>query len=175
MVLRISLTKWLSYPDMHLRANCLASMAMFFSCFLFHFICFFSRSLLQFSSLLGCLCGPVINSVSGRRCRKTVSRGREDTRVWYRETMFSQMVSYDFRLHEPLYGYFLYLVSAPPPWKTHKALRTWRRLLAFDHRSHSIIFLLCEFKSVRWYSAKCSRCIQTDTPFTVGSHQKKWL
>ena len=33
--------------------------------------------------LLGCLCGPVINSVFGRRCRKTASRGREDTRVWY--------------------------------------------------------------------------------------------
>ena len=45
--------------------------------------------------LLGCPFpgGPVINSVFGRRCRKTASRGREDTRVWYRETMFSQMVS----------------------------------------------------------------------------------
>ena len=59
--------------------------------------------------LLGCLCGPVIYSVFGRRCRKTVIRGREDTRVW-----FSQMVSYDFLSHEPLHGYFLYLVSAPP-------------------------------------------------------------
>ena len=37
--------------------------------------------------LLGCLCGPVIYSVFGRRCRKTASRGREDTKVWYRETM----------------------------------------------------------------------------------------
>ena len=64
--------------------------------------------------LLGCLCGPVINSVFGRQCRKTVSRGREDTRVWYQETMFSQTVSCDFLLHEPLHGYFLYLVSAPP-------------------------------------------------------------
>ena len=42
---------------------------------------------------------PVINSVFGRRCRKVMSLGREDTRVWYRETMFSQMVSYDFLLH----------------------------------------------------------------------------
>ena len=44
--------------------------------------------------LLGCPASPVINSVFGRLWRKTASRGREDTRVWYRETMFSQMVSY---------------------------------------------------------------------------------
>ena len=35
------------------------------------------------NDLLLLLCGPVINSVFGRRCRKVVSRGREDTRVWY--------------------------------------------------------------------------------------------
>ena len=58
------------------------------------------RACCFFLLLLGCLCGPVINSAFGRRCRKVVSRGREDTRVWYRETMFSQMVSYDF-LAEP--------------------------------------------------------------------------
>ena len=29
----------------------------------------------------------------GRRCQKVVIRGRENTRVWYVETMFSQMVS----------------------------------------------------------------------------------
>ena len=40
--------------------------------------------------------------------------GREDTRVWYRETMFSQQVSYDFPFHGPLQEYFLYLVSFPP-------------------------------------------------------------
>ena len=61
---------------------------------------------------------PVINSVL---------RGREDTRVWYRETMFSQMVSYDIPLHGPLHEYFFYLVFAPPPPpspETQKALRT---------------------------------------------------
>ena len=47
--------------------------------------------------LLGCPASPVINSVFGRLCRKTASRGREDTRVWYRETMFSQVVSYSGR------------------------------------------------------------------------------
>ena len=62
------------------------------------------------SPFQGC---PVINSVFGRLCKKTVPRGREDTRVWYRETMFSQMVSYDFPLHGLLHEYFLYLVSAP--------------------------------------------------------------
>ena len=108
--------------------------------------CFF------FFFLLGCPASPVINSVFGRRCRKTASRGREGTRVWYRETMFSQMVSYDFLLHEPLHGYFLYLVCAPPEKPTKRCepeegyLRCSKR---FDHGSHSIIFLLFEFKSVR--------------------------
>ena len=62
------------------------------------------------SLLLGCLCEPVIKWVFGRRCQKVVPRGREDTRVWYRETMFSQTVSYEFLLHGALRGYFLYLV-----------------------------------------------------------------
>ena len=96
---------------------------------------------------------PVIKWAFGRRCQKVVSRGREDTRVWYRETMFSQMVSYEFLLHEPLHGYFLYLVCAPPEKPTKRCepeegyLRCSKR---FDHGSHSIIFLLFEFKSVRW-------------------------
>ena len=79
----------------------------------------------------------------GRRCQKVVSRGREDTRVWYQETMFSHMVSYEFLLHEPLHGYFLYLVCAPPEKPTKRCepkegyLRCSNR---FDHGSHSIIF-----------------------------------
>ena len=98
---------------------------------------------LEFLLLLGCLCGPVIKWAFGRLRRKTASRGREDTRVWYRETMFSQTVSYDFLLHEPLYGYFLYLVSAPPEKPTKRCepeegyLRCSKR---FDHGSHSIFF-----------------------------------
>ena len=57
--------------------------------------------------------------------------------------MFSQMVSYDFLLHEPLHGYFLYLVCAPPEKPTKRCepkqgyLRCSKR---FDHGSHSIIF-----------------------------------
>ena len=39
---------------------------------------------------------PVIKWAFGRLRRKTASRGREDMRVWYRGTMFSQMVSYDY-------------------------------------------------------------------------------
>ena len=41
----------------------------------------------------------IINSVFGRLCRRTVSRGREDERVWYQEMMFSQVASYNFPLH----------------------------------------------------------------------------
>ena len=41
------------------------------------------------------VCMRVIDSVFGR-LQKTYPRGREDSRVWYRETMFSQVVSYDF-------------------------------------------------------------------------------
>ena len=96
---------------------------------------------------------PVIKWAFGRRCQKVVSRGREDTRVWYRETMFSQMVSYDFLLHEPLHGYFLYLVCAPPekPTKRCEPEEGYLRCSKlFDHGSNSIIFLLFEFKSVRW-------------------------
>ena len=95
---------------------------------------------------------PVIKWAFGRLRRKTASRGREDTRVWYQETMFSQMVSYDFLLHEPLHGYVLYLVCAPPEKPTKRCeleegcLRFSKR---FDHGSHSIIVLLFEFKSVR--------------------------
>ena len=102
--------------------------------------------------LLGCLCGPVIKWAFGRRCQKVVSRGREDTRVWYRETMFSQMVSYEFLLHGALHGYFLYLVCAPPEKPTRRCEPEERYLRCsklFDHGSNSIIFLLFEFKSVR--------------------------
>ena len=110
-------------------------------------------TLCYFEFLLGCPASPVINSVFGRLRRKTASRGREDTRVWYRETMFSQMVSYDFLLHEPLHAYFLYLVCSLPEKPTRRCepeegyLRCSKR---FDHGSNSIIFLLFEFKSVRW-------------------------
>ena len=46
---------------------------------------------------------PVIISVFGHLCRKTVSRGRKGTGVYYRETMFSEIVSY----------HFFFLASAP--------------------------------------------------------------
>ena len=58
------------------------------------------------------------------------------------------MVSYDFLWHEPLHGYFLYLVWAPPEKPTKRCepeegyMRCSKR---FDHGSHSIIFLLFEF------------------------------
>ena len=62
----------------------------------------------------------------------------------------SQMVSYDFPLHGPLHEYFLYLVSAPqkPRRRCEPEEGYLRCSKRFDHRSHSIIFLLFEFKSV---------------------------
>ena len=130
--------------------------------------------------LLGCPASPVINSVFGRRYRKTASRGREDTTVWYRETMFSQMVSYDFLLPGLLHEYSLYLVSTHPGKPTRRcepkegSLRCSKR---FDHRSHFISFVIVWVKDKSHLmmlalgnSEKCSRCIQTYTPFTVGSH-----
>ena len=65
--------------------------------------------------LLGYLCGPVIKWAFSRRCRKVVSRGKEDTRVWYRETMFSQMVSYEFLLHGALCIGQIEALTCPPP------------------------------------------------------------
>ena len=56
-----------------------------------------------------------------------------------------------FLLHEPLHGYFMYLLFAPPEIPTRRRepeegnLRCSKR---FDHGGHSIIFLLFEFKSV---------------------------
>ena len=95
---------------------------------------------------------PVIKWAFGRRCQKVVSQGREDTRVWYRETMFSQMVSYEFLLHGALHGYFLYLACAPPEKPTRRCEPEESYLPCskrFYHGSHSIIFLLFKFKSVR--------------------------
>ena len=50
-------------------------------------------------------------SAFGRLCRKTVTQGRDDTRAWYQETMFSQVVSYDFSLHGPCTNIFC---TSPP-------------------------------------------------------------
>ena len=105
--------------------------------------------------LLGCLYGPVKFGFRSL-VSKAVIQGRENTRVWYQETTFSQMVSYDFLLHGPLQGplhrYFLYLVSAPPekPTRHCKPEEGYLRCSkGFDYGCHSIIFLLFEFKSVR--------------------------
>ena len=91
---------------------------------------------------------PVIISVFGHLCRKTVCRGRKGTGVYYRETM-SEMVSYHFFLHCPFLEYFVYLASAPRNSEgvanQEGFLRCSKR---FDHRSHFISFLLFEFKSI---------------------------
>ena len=54
----------------------------------------------------------------------------EDTRVWYRETMFSKVVTYDFPLPE---------YPPPPPPHRNPELRCSKR---FDHRSHLISFVI---------------------------------
>ena len=75
----------------------------------------------------------------------------------------------------------LFVPRLRSPWKTHKALRTWRRLFALFEAIRSWESLYNFFIVRVWgsqmmlalgNSEKCSRCIQTDTPFTVGSHQK---
>ena len=121
--------------------------------------------------LLSCQSCQVINSVFGLLCRKTVPREREDTRVWYRETMFSQTVSWDFPLHE----YFLYLVSASPPKKPEgianlkKAICVVRSDLIIGVTLH---FFLFEFKSVDDVGTGKLREMLTlhTNPHAVGSH-----
>ena len=124
-----------------------------------------------FHFLLGCLCGPVIKWVFGRLRRKTASRGRVDRRVWYWETLFSQMVSYEFLLHGALHRYFLYLVCAPPEKPTRRCEPEEGYLCCstrFDHGSHSIIFLLFEFKSVSSLSIRPSYGARGEE--MLGSH-----
>ena len=59
------------------------------------------RACCFFLLLLGCLCGPVINSAFGRRCRKVVSRGgktrgsgteKRCSHKWF-HTIFSQSLA----------------------------------------------------------------------------------
>ena len=103
-----------------------------------------SLTLFKLGYLLG---GPVINSVFGRRCRKTVPLGREDTRVWYRETNV---------LTNGFIGFSLARILFVPRLRPHEKPRRscepeegyLRCSKRFDHRSHSIIFLLFEFKAV---------------------------
>ena len=68
--------------------------------------------------------------------------------------MFSQMVSYEFLLHGALHGYFC--TSSALPLKNPQSVANLKKAICvvrsdsiIDHGSHSIIFLLFEFKSVR--------------------------
>ena len=57
---------------------------------------------------------PVIKWAFGRLRRKTASRGREDTRVWYRETMFSHSWFHmSFSWMEPCTDTFCTLSALP--------------------------------------------------------------
>ena len=73
----------------------------------------------------------VINSVFGRLCRKTAPWGREDTRVWYRETMFScKWFHTIFPCTDPCTNTFWTSSPPPHPQETQKVLWAWRRLFA---------------------------------------------
>ena len=71
------------------------------------------------SYLAACKASPVKIWLFGRLRRKTNTRRREDTKVWYWETMFSQVFSFDFSLHGPLHKYFLYLAPMGLHTNTH--------------------------------------------------------
>ena len=76
--------------------------------------------------------------------QRNVLSGEGRHEVWYRQTMFSQVVSYDFPLHGPLHEYFLYLAPAPPenPEGVANQEGYLRCLKRFDHRSHFRSFVI---------------------------------
>ena len=89
--------------------------------------------------------------------QENVLPGEGRHEVWYRGTMFSQVISYDFPLHGPLHECFLYLAPAPPENPEGVAnqelhLQCFLRCLKrFDHRRHFrsfVTLLLSLFKSI---------------------------
>ena len=113
---------------------------------LFFFFTVNSSSLTQFLFFFSFFTG-----LPGKPSQKFDFRSSVAT-VWYRETMFSQMVSYRiFSCTNPCTDSFC--TSSPLPLKKNTRrcepeegyLRCSKR---FDHGSHSIIFLLFAFKSI---------------------------
>ena len=100
--------------------------------------------------LLCCPSSPVINSAFGRRCRKTASQGREDTRVGLvpRNDVLTNGFIW-FSLARTL-ARILFVLRLRPPWETQKALRTWRRLFVlFDSiRSWESLYKFCHCSSL---------------------------
>ena len=121
--------------------------------------------------LLSCQSCQVINSVFGLLCRKTVPREREDTRVWYRETMFSQTVHGIF----PCTNTFC--TSSPlPRQKKPEGIANLKKAICVV-QSDLIIgvtlhFFLFEFKSVDDVGTGKPREMLTlhTNPHAVGSH-----
>ena len=124
--------------------------------------------------LLGC---PVINSVFGRLCRKTVPGGGRTRGLVPRDDVLTDGFI-RFFLARTLARILIVPVLRPPQKPRRRCepegsyLRNSKR---FDHRSHSYKFCHCSSLSqfmmlALGNSEKCSRCIQTHTPFTVGSH-----
>ena len=118
-------------------------------------------------SLLGCLCGPVIRfSVVGVEKR---SSGGGKTRGSGTEKRCShQWFHMIFSCTDPDKDYKdTFCTSSLLPLKNPQGVANLKKAICvvrkrFDHRSHSIIFLLFVFKSVMLAlgnSEKCSRCI----------------
>ena len=92
--------------------------------------------------------------------------------------MFPQVVSYDFPLHRRLHEYFFYLALAPleNPEGVANQEGYLRCLKRFGDRVTLEVLSLFEFKSIDDVGAgKANQrnvqwCIQTHTPYTVGSH-----
>ena len=86
--------------------------------------------------------------------QKNSPRGREDTRVWYRETMFScKLFRTIFPCTDPCMNTFWTSSPPPPPQppqETQKALRTWSDSII---RVTLSVLSLFEFKSVDDVSA----------------------
>ena len=123
----------------------------------------------------GCL---VINSVFGRLCRKTVPGGGKTRGLVPRDDVLTNGFI-RFSLARTLARILIVPVLRPPPQKPRRHCEPegsyLRYLKRFDHRSHSYKFCHCSSLSQLMMlalgnSEKCSRCIQTHTPFTVGSH-----
>ena len=120
-------------------------------------------------------------SVFGRLCRKTVPRGGKTRGSCTEKRCSHKWFHMIFPCTDSCTNTFCTSsrLHPPSPPETQKALRTWRRLFALFEaiRSWESLYKFCHCSSLSQLmmlalgnSEKCSRCIQTHTPFTVGSH-----
>ena len=110
--------------------------------------------------------------------QKNGARGRQDTRSGTERRCSHKWFHTIFPCTDPSTNTYC-TCPPPPPQKPRRRCEPegsyLRYLKRFDHRSHSYKFCHCSSLSQLMMlalgnSEKCSRCIQTHTPFTVGSH-----